>query len=56
MLITLKNNNKGRDLLLKALIIYSLLISIISYSNIVSKSILLLMPTLNILLIAISVF
>jgi cytochrome c biogenesis factor len=49
----LKNDDEERGLLLKALIIYSLLIGIISCQNIVSKSMLLLMPILDILLVTI---
>jgi hypothetical protein len=52
----LKNNNKERDLLLEALIAPSLLMGIISCQNMVSKSTLLLMPTLDILLVTILVF
>jgi hypothetical protein len=48
----LKNNDRGRDLLLKTLIAYSLLIGIISCQNTVSKSMPLLMPTLDTLLVA----
>jgi hypothetical protein len=51
----LKNNDEGRGLLLEALTAYGLSMGIISYQNTVSKSMLLLMPTLNTLLITILV-
>jgi hypothetical protein len=52
---TLKNNNRGRGLLLEALTAHSLSMGIISYQNTVSKSMPLLMPTLDTLLVAMSV-
>jgi hypothetical protein len=52
----LKNDDGGRGLLSEALIAYSLSMGIISYQNTVSKSTLLLMPTLDTLLVTTSVF
>ena len=51
----LKNDDGGRGLLSEALITHGLSMGIISYQNTVSKSTPSLMPTLNTLLVAISV-
>ena len=55
MSAALKNDDGGRGLLLEALTAHGLLMGIISYQNMVSKSTPSLMPTLNTLLVTMSV-